>query len=80
MTNEQRAFCARGVADLAARLLPSPLADDLREYADDVDFAADIVRRYLTADAVSQADMLAFHMSNGVEGLKDADERLGSGE
>lgn len=40
----------RGIAELLHALLPSPIADDLVQYADDVEFCASITSQYLEAD------------------------------
>jgi hypothetical protein len=48
------------------------MAEDLAEQGEDAEFVAAQLREYLTADAASQADMRAFHDSDGVEKVKDA--------
>jgi len=48
-------------------LLPECMVQDYREQieAGDVEFAAEMITKYLQADAAGRADIEAFHMSEG---------------
>lgn len=58
-------------------LLPYRMAEDLAEHDDDPAFQEDMVRQYLEADEVSQAEMAAFHDSNGIAMIESAIEQIG---
>lgn len=60
------------LAELLDKGLPYRMAEDLAEHADDPAFQEDMVRQYLEADEVSQAEMAAFHDSNGIEMIEGA--------
>lgn len=51
--------------------LPYRMAEDLAAPGDAA-FVADMVARYLAADDDGQADMAAFHDSDGVEKIEEA--------
>lgn len=58
---------------LLRRLVPQRMADDLSdEGAHEIDFLAEQLTTYLTADEAARADMAAFHDGDGLDMIRTA--------